>query len=238
MQCKPLCRGLILGASVAFITACGSDNDVTVVEVPPPEPTPVPTSYDVTVTNLTNAQPLSPIAVMLHDSASLWAVGEAATVALETMAESGDNSQLLADSRVLASTSGMGIVAAGASETIVVTINDRTMNYLSVTTMLVNTNDAFTGLTNYDLSMLNVGDSVTLSMPIWDAGTEANTEEAMTIPGPAGNGEGFNASREIRDTVAYHPGVVSSDDGLTTSALDVSHKFDNPGVRILITRTE
>ena len=99
--------------------------------------------------------------------------------------------------------------------------------------MFVNTNDAFTGLTP-DPSMLNVGDSVTLSMPIWDAGTEANTEEAMTIP--VQQVEGFNASREIRDTVAYHP-------ELSHPMMGLRHLFwmfhiSSIILRILITRTE
>jgi len=38
--------------------------------------------------------------------------------------------------------------------------------------------------------------------------------------------------------VLVHAGVISVDDGLTTSALNESHRFDNPVVRITITRTQ
>jgi len=72
----------------------------------------------------------------------------------------------------------------------------------------------------------------------YDAGTEANSETAATIPGPAAGGEGYNSTRDDRDTVGGHPGVISADDGLTGSALDASHRFDNPVARITITRLE
>ena len=71
-----------------------------------------------------------------------------------------------------------------------------------------------------------------------DAGTEVNSEAAGTMPGPADGGEGFNATRTDTGYVAMHPGVVTVDDGLTNSVLTVQHKFDNPAVRIMVTRIE
>lgn len=50
--------------------------------------------------------------------------------------------------------------------------------------MLIPTNDAFTGVNAADLSSMAIGDSLTLSGSTWDSGTEANTETAITIPGP------------------------------------------------------
>ena len=55
-----------------------------------------------------------------------------------------------------------------------------------------------------------------MNMDVWDSGTEANSETAATIPGPAGGGEGFNATRDDSDTVSFHSGVISQDDGLTS----------------------
>jgi hypothetical protein len=235
--CGAVCRASLVAISVALLSACGSDDDP-VLQTPPAPPAPVPTSYTVSVTNITNGQPVSPVAVMLHDAAMLWQVGMPASDAVERMAESGDVSQLVANSAILASSTGMGVIPPGENEMISVTINDRTDNYLSIATMLVNTNDAFTGLANYDLSELSVGDSIHLRLPVWDAGTEANSETALTIPGPAGNGEGFNMARETRNTVAYHAGVVTADDGLNGSALSVMHRFDQSVLAVSITRTE
>ena len=51
--------------------------------------------------------------------------------------------------------------------------------------------------------------------------------------------EGFNAARNDRaDQVSMHPGVVSRDDGFATSDLTNQHRFDNPVVRVRITRTD
>ncbi|MGI9283362.1 MAG: spondin domain-containing protein [Endozoicomonas sp.] len=71
------------------------------------------------------------------------------------------------------------------------------------------------------------------------SGTEANTESAGTMPGPADNGEGFNSARDdFADEVRMHSGVVTSDDGLSGSVLTQEHRWDNPTVRVVITRVK
>ncbi|MCV6038334.1 spondin domain-containing protein, partial [Escherichia coli] len=80
--------------------------------------------------------------------------------------------------------------------------------YLSLASMLVNTNDAFVGETGLSLKALAVGESYEMNMNVWDSGTELNDELAATIPGPAGGGEGFNSTRnDMNDAVAFHAGV-------------------------------
>jgi hypothetical protein len=233
---KETLRLLTISALALTLMACGSDDDEPVPTPTPPAP--VNVSYEVTVTNLTNAQPLSPVAVVLHQEGNLFMIGEAASVELETMAEGGDNSALLALSVVEASASGAAPIGPGASETISVTIEDVTDAKLSVATMLVNTNDAFSGLNALDLGQLAVGDSWSSRMRAYDSGTEANSEAAGTIPGPADSGTGFDAERDDVDFVAAHPGVVTSSDNLPTSVLNSQHKFDNPVMSITVTRTE
>ena len=207
-----------------------------IVEVPAQVPTPVDVSYEVTVVNLTNAQPLSPVAVVLHADGNLFSVGEVPSVELEKMAEGGMNAGLLALG--MASASGAAPIGPGGKETISVTIQDVTDAKLSVVTMLVNTNDAFSGLNGLDLSSFAVGDSWTTTTRTYDSGTEVNTERAGTMPGPADGGEGFNATRNDTGFVSMHPGVISADDGLTNSVLSVQHKFDTPTLRITVTRIE
>jgi hypothetical protein len=229
-------------ASVAalslLLTACDDDDDNASTSTTTPEQ--VNASYDITVTNLTNAQPLSPAAVILHQEGNLWTVGEAASSELEQMAEGGDNSALRGLGVVRAEASGAAPIGPGGSETISVSIEDSTDVKLSVATMLVNTNDAFSGLDAWDLGQLATGDSWMTVSGVYDAGTEANTEAAGTIPGPAdgSDGAGFNADRNDVNFVAGHPGIVSSDDGLSNSVLTSQHKFDNPAIRIKVTRTE
>jgi hypothetical protein len=222
------------------LSACGDDEVIreveVIVEVPAPVPDPVDVSYQITVTNLTNSQPLSPVAVVLHPSGKLWSVGAVPSVELEMMAEGGDNSGLLALG--MAAASGAGAIGPGDNETISVTVRDVINAKLTVATMLVNTNDAFSGLNAWDLSQLAVGDSWTTTAGVYDAGSEVNSEAAGTMPGPADGGEGFNAMRSDTGYVAMHPGIVSVDDGLSSSVLSVEHRFDNPAIRIMVTRTE
>jgi hypothetical protein len=203
-------------------------------------------SFDVTVTNLTNAQPLSPVAVVAHQSGyRMFTVGSPSTTGFEEMAEGGDNTALLAeadaDPAVTASASGAAPIPPAGSETITIELlnAERLGLQLSVSTMLVNTNDAITGVASVAVETMNIGDSVSFRGVAYDAGTEANSEAAVDIPGPAGGGEGFNAVRDDRaDQISMHAGVVSGDDGFATSDLTEQHRFDNPVAGIRITRTD
>lgn len=232
---------LVLLGSVA---ACGDDNTFDTVVVPTPVDDPVVDTpppeyhYQVSVTNLTHAQPMSPVAVMLHQDGMLWQVGQSASVALETMAESGDNSMLMADEAVVASMSSEGILMPGMMADVTVMTTDAQAMKLTLSTMLVNTNDAFSGLNAVDISNLAVGESMTYQTHVYDAGTEGNSEMAGTIPGPADGGEAFNAARDDVDFVAMHPGVVSMHDGLSASVLMAAHKFDNPAMKVTIMRMQ
>jgi hypothetical protein len=227
-----------------MISACGgssSSSEMMMPETPDPM---ITNSYQVTVTNLTYSQPMSPVALVLHNDGQLWSVGEMATVALENLAESGDNSAVLAESMVLAGQGGAGLLLPGMSEVIDVsytfTGQDNAPMMLSLATMLVNTNDAFTGINALAVNNLAVGESISITTSSYDSGTEKNSELMATIPGPAGGGtgEGFNAERDDIDKVAMHSGIVSVDDGLTVSALTQAHRFDNPTLAVMVTRTE
>jgi hypothetical protein len=227
-----------------MLSACGgssSNSKEEVVEVPDPMFT---YTYQVMVTNLTYAQPMSPLALVLHNEGQLWSIGEMASVALENLAESGDNSAVLAESIVLSGQGGAGLLLPGMSEMVdisytVTDVNNAPM-MLSLATMLVNTNDAFTGINALAVNNLAVGESISLTTSSYDSGTEKNSELMTTIPGPAsgGTGEGFNAERDDIDKVAMHSGIVSADDGLMVSALTQAHRFDNPTLAVMVTRTE
>ncbi len=239
---KPMLFALALGA---VLVGCDNDNDPpTVTAPPPPPPPPAMAAFEVTVTNLTNAQPLSPVGVIAHsDGYSVFAVGTPATVGLEELAEGGDNSALLAeadaDAAVLTTATGAGPIGPAGSETIMFEVleSDVASLRVSTSTMLVNTNDAITMLNALDVSGLAAGDSMTVRTIAYDAGTEANSEEAIHIPGPAGGGEGFNAARDDAfDRVAMHTGVVGQDDGFATSDLDNQHRFDNPVAQVRVER--
>lgn len=230
----------VVGLSTLGLSGCSDDDNDNQIVTPVPTPTPVPVvvSYDVSVVNLTAGQPMSPITVVLHNEGNLWEIGAAANDAIELLAESGDNSQVLDLDVVLASATGAGVLMPGMSETISVSITDTQANHFSLASMLVNTNDAFTGVNGLSVESLSVGESISLQTSSYDSGTEKNSEMMSTIPGPAAGGEGFNAERDDVDFVAMHPGVVTGDDGLTDSVLKSYHRFDNPTLRVTITRTE
>ncbi|KPV98685.1 spondin domain-containing protein [Pseudoalteromonas sp. P1-8] len=230
-------KSLIILALSASLAACGdSDNDE--VEVTDPVMPVMSYEFTVQVTNLTNAQPLSPIAAIAHSEGMLWQIGEPASAALELMAEGGDNSELLATDFAMASSSAESPLPPGEQVTLILSTEQLDSLKISLATMLVNTNDAFTGLNAIDVSSLAVNESLSRTSFAYDAGTEANSEAQGTIPGPADSGEGYNEMRDDINRVAMHPGVVSQDDGLTNSVLTSQHKFDNPVARITITRTQ
>lgn len=231
----------LIGLTALMLAGCDDDDD----NSPAPKPEPRATAeFTVTISNLTAAQPLSPLAAYLHDgSASGWSFGQAASVGLEQLAEAGDGSEWLAMAKsqgAYYSASGDGIVGPGASDSVTLTVYADQLSDIKLTGagMLVNTNDAFAGINNLDLSGLAVGDSLTINLPVYDAGTEGNSELAATIPGPAGGGAGFDAMRDDVDYVARHPGVVGNQDGYGESALDGTHKFDAPVARLSVIRQQ
>ncbi|MEI8644005.1 spondin domain-containing protein [Pseudoalteromonas sp. Hal040] len=230
-------KSLIILALSAGLAACG-DSDNNEVEVTDPVMPVMNYEFTVKVTNLTNAQPLSPIAAIAHSEGMLWQIGEPASAALELMAEGGDNSELLATDFTMASSSAESPLPPGEQVTLMLSTEQLDSLKISLATMLVNTNDAFTGLNAIDVSSLAVNESLSRTSFAYDAGTEANSEAQGTIPGPADSGEGYNEMRDDINRVAMHPGVVSQDDGLTNSVLTSQHKFDNPVARITITRTQ
>ncbi len=233
---------LLVAFGATVLAACDSSDSVTpFVPSPPPPPT---ATFEITVTNLTNAQPLSPVGIIAHaDGYSVFSIGAAASVGLEQLAEGGDNSALLAeadaDTNVFATASGAAPIGPGGRETISIEVlqSDLADMRISTSTMLVNTNDAITVMNAVDLSALQSGDVISQRTIAYDAGTEADTELAAHIPGPAGGGEGFNAARDDdADRVSMHAGVVGQDDGFAGSSLTNQHRFDNPVAMVRVER--
>lgn len=203
-------------------------------------------SYSVKITNLTAAQPLSPFAYTLHTAAfKPFTIGMPASIGVEMIAESGETADYLAEASantavIMANaTNGMTMPGEYKEFTVnaMVPMGEEDQIYFSVLSMLVNTNDALTGLNSIALKQLAVGQSWTADALSYDAGTEKNTELQTSIPGPAAGGEGFNTLRDdMADQVTVHPGVITRDDGKADSVLTQIHRWDNPVARITITR--
>lgn len=224
----------VLLLAAAGLSGCGSSSSSS------PSPTAEKISYEVSVSNATNNQPVSPLAIIVHDdSYSAWTIGETALTELEYIAEGGSNSQLIDSmkSEGAMAKSGKGAFGPGGNETISITASDASQTRITVLGMLVNTIDGFSGINSVDVSSLARGESMTIMASAYDAGTEVNSESSGTMPGPDDGGEGFNAAcSDNNDIVSYRSGVVTADDGLSTSVLDQSHRFDNPVMLVTITR--
>lgn len=218
-------------AGALFLSAC-SDSDSS-----------KKVSYRMTVTNLTNDQPLSPPAVVLHTAGyRAWELGTGASEGLEMLAEGGEVATFLdaadSDMAVVATAAGMAAIAPGGSMSVEMEISAQTDLRVSFAAMLVNTNDAFTGIVDTAIGDLARDGSLSVFTAAYDAGTEVNSETADSIPGPAAGGEGFNPALGDHGFITIHPGVVSGDDGLTASVLGESHRWQNPVARLTITRTQ
>jgi hypothetical protein len=154
------------------------------------EPARASTSWIVTISNLTppGSQPLSaPLFVVHSDRVDVWSVGDIATHVVAAIAEDANNAPAESALRRLRGVSevftGEGdAIPPGESRTYRVT-TQRLFNQLTVLTMLVNTNDAFTGLDGVFLS----GPGVAVRTMAYDAGSEINNELTAFIPGPCCN---------------------------------------------------
>ena len=149
----------ILPLGLALLAGCGDSNTLNIPSAPQPAPKAM---FEVRATNLTVGQPLSPLAVMAHgDGIRPFTIGEAASNGLERLAEGGDNSALLAQIDSRAELSGRAPLGPGGSETLTLELDSGELRAtrLSVMSMLVNTNDAITGVNALDVSSMAVGDS-------------------------------------------------------------------------------
>ena len=188
--------------------------------------------WQVTVENLTPAgsQPLSPPLVVVHSSrADVWSVGTIANHGVAAIAEDANNTPL---EEALPQVRGVdsvftvpgGPIPPGDSRSVEVETRGR-FGRLTLLTMLVNTNDAFTGLDSLRVR----GQGEVIETIAYDAGSERNNELAGFIPGPCCN------NPFVRDPegalIRPHDGIIGVGD------LDPAvYGWPEPAARITITR--
>ena len=145
--------------------------------------------YEVAVRNLTSGQPFTPPVIITHGhDFDLFDVGDEASSAIQGLAENGDVPGVVAAaegqedvSHVLAAPvpvfpGGDGVYTVNAYPS---------ANRITVASMLICTNDGFTGLDSKRLPR-RVGQSVTYAGRGYDAGTELNTEDFDDLVPPCG----------------------------------------------------
>ena len=209
--------------------------------------------YRVRIVNLTDGQPLTPPVIAVHRSGfDLFEVGDLASVGVMQVAENGNVPNLVS---ALGQARGVAEVVAGAEPLVpsdlpgsanhpdrasFVIEAPRHARFISLVSMLICTNDGFTGINHVWLPE-HVGDSRAIAANGYDAGTEINTEDfadivppCQALVGVTGPEPGTGASNPALlegGVIRHHPGIAGGVD-LVRSV----HGWDDPVVRIQITR--
>lgn len=188
--------------------------------------------YDVTITNLTGGQVLSPPIVYSHrHSFELFTPGEAVIPELASVAEDAANDPLVAllsaEPKVADVAVGSGFVPPGESITVRVKAWGHARN-ITALGMLVTTNDAFFAAEKRVPAFSN-----STYATAWDAGSEANTQDCDHIPGPpCGNG-GVRVEDGAEGFVYVHTGIQDRE-----SLSAKYHDWRNPVAKITIRRAK
>ncbi len=190
--------------------------------------------YAVTVTNLTRGETFTPIMVATHKKGThVFNLGQPASPELAAIAEGGDfgplSTQLLDSGVAYDVASNGGLLAPGASTTIMVKTADD-FRHVTVTSMLIPTNDAFIAVNGIKGPKKKKHSRVVMS-PTYDAGSEPNDELCANMPGPVCGGEGGSPNAGGEGYVHIHAGIHGIGD-LSSADFD----WRNPSARIVIKR--
>lgn len=206
---------------------------------------------EITVTNLTAGTYFTPLITAAHTGElAMFTLGETATPELQMMAEGGDISGL---SAILTNANAdvnenpaSGLLAPATSTTFMMT-NMSGNDYLSLTTMVLPTNDGFVGLNSWKIP--EEAGTYTIYLNAYDAGTEANNEivngggapGVLGIPaapgGMAGTGGTGVTDTESNTSIHIHRGNLGDDDlaGGKSDINNTVHRWLNPVAKMTIT---
>ena len=206
----------------------------------------------ISLSNLTQNIAFTPLLYVAHGpSASLFTVGEQASASLQAMAEGGDTSLLAADASAAGATVSENPAQGPlmpATTTTLETWDTGDHTHLSITAMILPTNDGFVGLDSWPIP--SEPGSYTVYLNAYDAGTEANDELVSAdggMPGMSGipdaplfehgsGGTGLTQS-VTNQMVHIHPGNVGDADatGGESDLTNTVHRWLNPVAKVVIT---
>ena len=244
--------------AVAALALAGCDPDeteITSLTEPTPKPAPVPLPdlrqtriYDVTIENLTNAQPFSPGVAVTHTAQlDLYEVGMRADTGIALIAESGQEQVAAARlqgrpgafnvMRIETHTPPMNFPTASNPQsnrsTVRVTAGPG-VDRLSLAVMLTCTNDGFTGLDGVALPLTST--PAVFTNNAFDAGVEVNNELSPFIVepchafGPVDLPVDGNRLAPENLVIRNHPGIQGTGD------LPAIARWTAPVIRVTVQR--
>jgi hypothetical protein len=214
---------------------------------------PTVATYEVTIANLMNGQPLTPPLIATHRAATgIFDVGSTASFGVKEIAENGNlgplRDQLEADKHVAGvAAGGFPLVPAGlpgsgmGSPTVTLTVTStQGANRISFESMLICTNDGFTGVNSLRLPV-QIGDSVTVSTNAYDAGTEVNTEDFADMVPPCQGLVGVSTGEpgtDVSNPALAEGGVIEHHEGIAggEDLVPGVHGWTDPVARITVER--
>lgn len=204
---------------------------------------------DITIYNQTHGIIFTPLLVASHDmNTHIFQLGQTASAELQVQAEGGDPSGVAgildAAGAVVDVNAAGGLLMPGASASL--TMDTGSLSYLSLTAMLLPTNDGFAGVDAWNIP--TAPGVYWINVNAYDAGTEANDEiingggapGTPGIPAAPGMDGGMNATgvttSETNQTIHIHRGNLGDDDA-TGGKSDVDnriHRWLNPVLRVRV----
>ncbi|NNM35202.1 MAG: hypothetical protein HKO53_19155 [Gemmatimonadetes bacterium] len=237
---------------IALLAVAACADDPTAPDSPtPPSPSEDPAghyagerTYRVTIYNLTDGQPLTPPIVAAHRGGlRIFSPGRTASEGITQLAENGNGAPLLAylegEPRVYSiATAGAPVLPHGFLSLDIVAGHEATR--LSWASMLICTNDGFTGLRGIRLPT-HVGQKKTRVVGGYDAGTGINTEDFSDIVPPCPLLTGIDTDKEgtgMSDPALAQGGRIRHHRGIQGGAdlLASVHGWRGPVARVVVER--
>jgi hypothetical protein len=179
-------------------------------------------TFEVTIRNLTSGQPLTPPLAATHSrAADFFTVGRAASYGIKEISENGNLTPMLDALGENSHVSDVVVAIAGDPPPILpggqVTFQidaSPGARFFSFASMLICTNDGFTGVDAVRLPR-RVGDELQWYSSAYDAGTEINTEDFADLVPPC---------PPLTGVVSTDPGTGMSDSGLAEGGVIHHHQ--------------
>lgn len=189
-------------------------------------------NYQVTITNLTRAQTFTPILITSHrKGVKIFELGSTASEVLSDLAEGGDvvplKTELEGNEKVVEVVDSGGLLTPG--ESVAVTVAARKgAKWISLASMMIPTNDSFIALNG--VKVPDNGKASVYFSPGYDAGSEANDESCLNIPGPVCGDEGVSPESDNDEGYVHISGGIHGIADLAPEAYD----WRNPTAKIVI----